>query len=223
MTRATPPTSSLPAQAERLVALGVPSLAGISADRLRDHARALAAESGDGRGDGGAVLAVHPSLLSAAQLTTLMRRDGKAGFVVVDMTDLADFTPTDDITLPDAPLYLLDDVTRGDDMLDWTPTEAHAELTTRGRTPLTVSEGVSWVLQQPEVLEPGRCFMCIGSRRTKPTGGLDSRTPAVWISGGTGRDGAGNKGAPKVGWCWANNHHTWLGFASTSGRRGPVG
>lgn len=217
-----PIASSVTAQAERLVALRVPEFAGIGADQLRDHARTLVAESGDGRDEGGAVLAVHPSLLSAARLAALMRRDGKAGFVVVDMTDLADFTPTDDITLPDAPLYLLDDVTRGDDMLDWTPTDAHAELTARGRTPLTVSEGISWALQQPDALEPGACFMCIGSRKPKPTGGLDSRTPALWISGGTGRDGKENKGAPKVGWCWAGNHHTWLGFASTSGRRGPV-
>ena len=213
---------SIDEQAERLVALRVPEFAGIGADQLRDHARTLVAESGDGRDEGGAVLAVHPSLLSAARLAALMRRDGKAGFVVVDMTDLADFTPTDDITLPDAPLYLLDDVTRGDDMLDWTPTDAHAELTARGRTPLTVSEGISWVLQQPDALEPGACFMCIGSRKPKPTGGLDSRTPALWISGGTGRDGKENRGAPKVGWCWAGNHHTLLGFASTSGRRGPV-
>ena len=41
-----------------------------------------------------------------------------------------------------------------------------------------------------------------------------ARTPAIWISGGTGRDGAQNTGAPKVGWCWHNNHHSWLGFAS---------
>ncbi|AWH92621.1 DUF5701 family protein [Dietzia lutea] len=230
MTRVTSPVSttassvasSVAAQAERLVTLGVPELAGISADQLRDHARALAAGPGDGRDGGGAVLAVHPALLSATRLAARMRRDGKAGFVVVDMTDLADFTPTDDITVPDAPLYLLDDVTRGDDMLDRAPTDAHAELAARGRTPLTVSEGISWVLQQPDALEPGACFMCIGSRKPKPTGGLDSRTPALWISGGTGRDGKENRGAPKVGWCWAGNHHTWLGFASTSVRWGPV-
>lgn len=29
-----------------------------------------------------------------------------------------------------------------------------------------------------------------------------------------GRDGSANRGAPKVGWCWARNRHTWLGFAS---------
>lgn len=55
--------------------------------------------------------------------------------------------------------------------------------------------------------------MTIASRR--PTAkGLDVRTPALWISGGTGRDGSQRKGAPKVGWCRHNNRHTWLGFAS---------
>jgi hypothetical protein len=61
--------------------------------------------------------------------------------------------------------------------------------------------------------------MTIGSRRRKPGGSLDARTPAVWISNGTGRDGRANHNAPKVGWCWAGNRHTWLGFASASGRK----
>ncbi len=75
------------------------------------------------------------------------------------------------------------------------------------------------MLQQPDRLEPNKCFMTIGSR--KPTArGLDARTPAIWISGGTGRDGVARRGAPKVGWCWAGNRHTWLGFASTGGRGG---
>ncbi|WP_347238934.1 DUF5701 family protein [Dietzia sp. CW19] len=219
------------AQADRLVELGVPELGGITAGRLREHAAALedaaledAVLDGAARaaapGPGRPVLAVHPSFVSTARLATLLRRGGRAGFVVVDMSDLAEFTPTDDVRVPDAPLYLVRDVTRDDDMLGWTPTDAHAELARRGRTPLTISEGVSWLLQQPEMLEPGRCFMCIGSRKRKADGALDARTPALWISGGTGRDGRENKGAPKVGWCWANNHHTWLGFASTAGRVG---
>ncbi|PWZ72351.1 hypothetical protein DD902_13405, partial [Staphylococcus pseudintermedius] len=87
---------------------------------------------------------VHPSLLPTARLATLMRRHGKAGFVVVDMTDLAEFVPTDDVHVPDAPLYLVGDVTRDDDMLDWTPTDAHTELGVRGRTPLPVSGGIRW-------------------------------------------------------------------------------
>lgn len=220
-----PSPLTITGQTERLIELGVPTLAGLSDDQLRAHAAGLLDSHDRSDQDVRAArtaLAVHPSLVPTARLAELMRREGKAGFVVVDMSDLADFTPTDDITLPDAPLYLVDDVTRGDDMLGWTPADAHPELTARGRTPLTISEGVSWLLQQPETLEPGACFMCIGSRKRKAAGGLDSRTPALWISGGTGRDGRGNKGAPKVGWCWAGNHHTWLGFASTSGRRGPA-
>ena len=55
--------------------------------------------------------------------------------------------------------------------------------------------------------------MTIGSRK-KTRAGLDTRAPAIWISGGTGRDGARRKGAPKVGWCWEGNRHTWLGIAS---------
>ncbi len=60
--------------------------------------------------------------------------------------------------------------------------------------------------------------MTIGSRLRKTSGALDARTPAVWISNGTGRDGAARRNAPKVGWCWSGNRHTWLGFASATGR-----
>jgi hypothetical protein len=60
--------------------------------------------------------------------------------------------------------------------------------------------------------------MTIGSRLRKPDGRLDSRTPALWLSNGSGRDGTERRGAPKVGWCWAGNRHTWLGFASAAGR-----
>lgn len=219
------PTGPVPltVQAERLVALGVHTMAGMSADQLRTHAEALdGAVAGQQPVPGrGPVLAIHPAAVPTADLATLLRREGKPGFVVVDMTDLAEFTPTDDVEVPDSPLYLICDVSRGDDMLDQTPTEAHAELARQGRTPLTIGEGVSWLLQESAALEPGKCFMCIGSRKRKARGGLDARTPAVWISGGTGRDGRERKGAPKVGWCWAGNHHTWLGFASTAGRVAP--
>jgi hypothetical protein len=65
-------------------------------------------------------------------------------------------------------------------------------------------------------------FMTIGSRREKDSRRLDARTPAIWISNGTGRDAAANRNAPKVGWCWAGNRHTWLGFASAAGRHTPL-
>ena len=62
------------------------------------------------------------------------------------------------------------------------------------------------------------CFLTIGSRPVKAGGRLDARTPALRISNGTGRDGAARRHAPKVGWCWAGNRHTWLGFASAASR-----
>jgi hypothetical protein len=92
-------------------------------------------------------------------------------------------------------------------LTNWSPNGALPAIEGAGRTPLALNEGLHWLLQCPEVLERGRCFMTIGSRRRKPDGGLDSRTPAVWISNGTGRDGATNRDAPKVGWCWAGNRH----------------
>jgi hypothetical protein len=106
-------------------------------------------------------------------------------------------------------------------MNNWTPDEALPAILAAGRTPLTLTEAIHWLLQQPDALERNHCFMTIGSRRRKDTGRLDARTPAIWISNGTGRDGAANRDAPKVGWCWAGNRHPWLGFASASARHSP--
>jgi hypothetical protein len=136
---------------------------------------------------------------------------------VVDMPDVDEFVPRADVAVPSGPLYVVAGIDRGDDMLNWSPDEALPEIVGRGRTPLTISEGICWLLQEPERLERNRCFMTIASRKPKPRG-MDARTPAIWISGGTGRDGRERRGAPKVGWCWAGNRHTWLGFASAESR-----
>lgn len=195
---------------DRLLALGLPELVGVTPATFIGYAARLPSEG---------VLALHPSLVPAATLARLLQREGKPGFVVVDMTDLEEFVAQPGTEPPDAPLYVLEGLERGDDLLNCSPNEALPELVSRGRSPLTVHEGISWLLQQPEVLEPNRCFMTIGSRKPAARGkGLDSRTPAIWISNGTGRDGMDRNGAPKVGWCWAGNRHTWLGFASVTGR-----
>ena len=196
-------------QIDRLVELGIHELAGVTAAELREHASGL-------HGDG--VVCIHPSLLGPSRLAPLLRLDDKPGFVVEDMHDLDEFGPIGEVDVPARPLYLVDEIDRGDDLAGWTPNAALPEILGRGRRPLTISEGISWLLQDPGQLEPNQCFMCIGSR--KPNGRrLDARAPAIWISRGTGRDGTSRRGAPKVGWCWAGNHHTWLGFASTPRRR----
>ena len=204
------PLPSPSAQAERLVALGVHELAGLSATDLRDAAAAA--------GPDGALLVVHPSLVPASRLAPLVEREGSRAFVVADMTDVDAFAPIEPATPPAGPVHLVDGVDRGDALANRSPDEALVEITAQGRTPLTLAEGLHWLLQQPEALARNRCFMTIGSRLRRPDGRLDTRTPALWLSNGTGRDGRERRGAPKVGWCWAGNRHTWLGFASGTGR-----
>ncbi|MET9427339.1 DUF5701 family protein [Streptomyces sp. NPDC003036] len=206
---------TLSAQAERLIELGVHELAGLSAEEVRAYA-----EGAHRVGvDGDVLLAVHPDRVPASALASLLRRAGKPGFVVADMHDVDDFAPVGPMELPDTPLYVVTGLDRGDDMANWTPEEALPALTAKDRTPLVLTEGIHWVLQQPEALERNHCFMTIGSRLRKANGTFDARTPAIWISNGTGRDGRERRDAPKVGWCWWGNRHTWLGFGSATGRR----
>ncbi|MQA36091.1 DUF5701 family protein [Modestobacter roseus] len=206
------PLPSLPDQAARLIALGVPELTGLSAAALTAAAD----------GPAGALLVVHPELLPPSRLVPLVQREGRPAFVVADMTDVDDFTPIDAAAVPDAPIHLVHAPDRGDELANRSPDEALPAITGRGSSPLTLTEGLHWVLQQPAALERNRCFMTIGSRLRRPDGRLDTRTPALWLSNGTGRDGRERRHAPKVGWCWAGNRHTWLGFASTAGRSVPV-
>jgi hypothetical protein len=105
-------------------------------------------------------------------------------------------------------------------MRNWSPDEALPEITGRARTPLTVSEGVCWLLQSPEQLEPNHCFMTIGSRKPAARGGLDARTPAIWISGGTGRDGKERRGGPRsAGAGRATDTPGWASLAAARAAR----
>lgn len=200
---------SPPEQAERLIDLGVHHIANLSAPTLRAAGKVAPP---------GTLLVVHPDLAPVSALAPMISLNGKSGFVVTDMTDADAFTPIESVTVPAAPLYALTQLDRGDTMANWSPDEALPAILASSRTPLTLAEGVHWLLQVPAVLERGHCFMTIASRRPRPNGALDARTPALWISNGTGRDGKANRDAPKVGWCWAGNRHTWLGFASAASR-----
>jgi Family of unknown function (DUF5701) len=203
------PLPSVLDQLERLIALGLHRYAG-PADELRSTVRHSAEDRG--------LLVIRHDLAPASLLASTLRIGGRPAFVVSDMSDVDDFVPIASLLMPASPIYVLHDLDRGDDMANWSPDEALAAIQSAGRTPLTLTEGLHWLLQRPDVLQRGHCFMTIGSRQHKPDGSLDARTPAVWISNGTGRDGRANRNAPKVGWCWAGNRHTWLGFASAGSR-----
>ena len=95
----------------------------------------------------------------------------------------------------------------------WTPapgpsasgrTDALPVLLGAGRSPLTIDEGVALVTHFPKVLTTRNAFQSLGSRAA------NKRVPSFWVS----------KGAPRLGWCWAGNPHTWLGAASAAARYG---
>src|SRR4051794_6772712 len=151
------PVPSLPpltAQAERLIELGVHELAAVPATELRAAAASEAP---------GPLLVIHPDRAPASVLAPLVRHRDKPGFVVVDMADVDDFQPVAPESIPAAPVYLADDVARGDEFANWSPDEAGPALAAADRSPLLLTEGLYWLLQQPESLERNHCFMTIGS------------------------------------------------------------
>ncbi|MEU8005757.1 DUF5701 family protein [Catellatospora sp. NPDC049111] len=205
----TAPLPALGEQARRVVELGLHEAAGLTAGQVHEAAAV---------GVPDALLVIHPGRVRPSALAPLLERDGKPGFVVEDMTDVDAFAPIEAAVPPESALYLVHGVDRGDAMANWSPDEALPAIAGAGRTPLLLTEGILWLLQQPDALERNGCFMTIGSRLRRANGSLDARTPALWISNGTGRDGSARRHAPKVGWCWAGNRHTWLGFASAAER-----
>jgi hypothetical protein len=152
------------------------------------------------------VLVVSALLVPADELVPLTTLVGGSAPGVVDRNHgkegLAAYQPLPELDVPEAPVYLLVDVQRGEEFCGVRPADALPTILARGRTPLTIHEGVAFVTQFPEVLEKNQCFMLSGSRRG------DRRVPALWISGK----------APKLGWCWEGNPHTWLGMASAGSR-----
>jgi Family of unknown function (DUF5701) len=198
-------------QVDRLVELGYPGLAGIKEDTFRDRleplrtaAEALDAAAGEERpGHTTYVVVVTRDVVDPYATVPLLSLRGKAG--VIDRNhapgDLATYDPLPELSVPGA-TYLLVDVDRGEEFCGVRPDEALPVIRGRGRTPLTIDEGIAVVTLAPRLLEKNACFMLSGSRRH------DRRVPALWIS----------QGAPKLGWCWDGNPHSWLGVASAGSR-----
>jgi hypothetical protein len=218
--------AELDRQVDRLIELGYGALTGLGDGGLRAAVEPLRAPVGAWTSAMPApqppavpfVVVVAPRLAPPAAtmpLITRGTRSPKPGFVSPDTQDIDRFGPIDGLAVPDAEAYLLVDVHRGDEYLGQRPDEALPQITALGRTPLTVAEGIALVTLFGQVLEKNRCFMLLGSRCG------DRRVPALWISGGSARDGGtARRGAAKLGWCWAGNHHTWLGHASAAERVG---
>ena len=214
---------TLHAQADRLVALGYPGLAGLDEaafralvaplerglDRLMSHEHGASDRRPAPAGEVPFLLVVTRDLVRPELTVPLLRLAGSDRPGRVDHNhaegDLATYHPLEDLDVPSGPVYLLTGVQRGEEFCGVRPEEALPVIRSRGRTPLTIDEGIALVTQVPEALERNRCFMLSGSRRE------DRRVPALWISAR----------APRLGWCGDGNPHDWLGVASAAGRIGP--
>ena len=211
-----PPIATFQQQIDRLVTLGYPELADRTGDQLRalveplrGRAEALGSEATPSQVP--FVLVLTRDLVAPEKTMPLLRLWGPRGPGArpgrVDRNhaegDLAGYHPIEGGEPPGA-AYLLVDVERGEEFCDVRPEDATNVVRERGRSPLTIDEGIALVTHRPDLLEKNRCFMLAGSRRH------DRRVPALWIS----------EQAPKLGWCWDGNRHTWLGTASARSRLG---
>jgi hypothetical protein len=204
-------TSEFDRQLDQLVALDYPGLAGLDEDSFRELIEPLRAITPLAMADEQSnshvpwVIVVDERLISPEPLIPLLRLAGGTRPGVLDRNfdeGLASYRPLDALGVPSGGAYLLVGIDRGEEFCNVRPEDALPVITGRGRTPLTISEGIALVTQYPRVLERNKCFMLSGSRRQ------DRRVPALWIS----------TKAPKLGWCWDGNPHTWLGTASAASR-----
>lgn len=203
----TPSTThaELDRQLATLHRLGYPELAGMAAGDFDDLVTPLRARLEDRDVEPGTipfVLVVSSALVPTVAAVERWWVEGRAGWT--DMGDeLAGYRPVPDVAIPVTEVYLLLDVDTGSSTLNVRPDDALPLVVAAGRSPLTIDEGVAVVTHHPDVFTVHNAFQALGSRAA------NRRVPSFWMS----------KGAPRLGWCWAGNPHTWLGAGSAAARR----
>ena len=197
-------TDELARQTDVLVSLGYPEVVREQAAALLDPLRARLGDEVGSTPEGASFVVVPgPALVPVSARVPLLRHKDRAGTLSRHFADVDTFRPV--VEVPDAPAYAVVGVERGEEFCGVRPAEAADVLTSRGRTMLTMEEGLAFLHVVPEALEKSKCFHTGASR------GTDRRVPALWIS----------DRAPHLGWCWEHNHHTWLGVASAERRVTP--
>ncbi|MBE1533182.1 DUF5701 family protein [Actinomadura algeriensis] len=203
-------------QVDNLVQHEYPAMAGMTPERFHELVaplRPVAVNAGNLDHDPGAgrlpfLLVVQRQVVPIERTMPRTTLHGKAKPGFVDRSfepgSLERFVAVKEIDLTDRPAYLLFGIERGEEFCGAVPNDAMDTIAARGRTLLTIEEGIAVITHFPEVLVKNKCFSLGGSRCG------DRRVPAIWIS----------QNAPKLGWCWERNPHTWLGMASAAHRNG---
>ncbi|MBW3079731.1 DUF5701 family protein [Bifidobacterium simiiventris] len=200
-------------QLDRLVALGYPDVADISAAAFRALAHPLIAaleqcdpDADDPRYRLGTDILLIPTreLVSPESLIARTSINRMAGFTTMPPRDIASFLPQDGFEPPEGPFYLVVEPHTGTCYINREPDVARKLIDSDERTPLTLEEGLAIATQHPEWLLEKNGFNLLGSRSA------DGRVPSIWMS----------QNAPRLGAVWPNSRHTWLGNAYCMSRRG---
>lgn len=195
-------------QLETLISKDYPGLAGMSTERFTSYVEQLRgllpAASASTEEAIPFVIVIKSDLVPTGPAVRRFLVRDRAGWTDMD-DEIGSYKPIDGVDVPGPPAYLMVDVDTGRATLNVGPRDALPLITAAGRTPLTIDEGVALVTHYPDILKARNCFQALGSRAD------NKRVPSFWIS----------KGAPRLGWCWAGNPHTWLGAGSAAARYGP--
>jgi hypothetical protein len=192
-------------QSDVLVSLGYAEEVRAASTALLEPLRSRLGERVTSAPEGASfVLVPGPALAPVSARVPMLRLKERAGTLSRHFADVDTFGPVVDV--PETPVYAVVGVERGEEFCGVRPAEAAEVLAGRGRTMLTMEEGLAFLHAVPAALEKNKCFHTGASR------GTDKRVPALWIS----------DKAPHLGWCWEQNHHTWLGVASAAERVTPA-
>jgi hypothetical protein len=198
-------TAELERQLDNLIRLGYPALMGTNETELRSAVENFSSSlpgASNVEPEDHIPFVIVPAAAPLRESALLMTKDDRPAALMIEDDHLGLYAPIEAVTIPDAPVYLLADIDTGSELTNVTPEAALATITGRGRTPLTIAEGIALVTQRPDMLRKNKCFSLLASRRG------NQQVPAIWIS----------QRAPKLGWCWDRNPHTWLGSASAGAR-----
>jgi len=191
-------------QLDRIVALGYPDVADMSAAAFRALAEPLIGALEHSDLGSNILLVPTRELVSPESLIARTSINRMAGFTTMPPRDIASFLPQDGFMPPEGPFYLVVDPHTGTCYINREPDVARKLIDSDERLPLTLEEGLAIATQHPEWLLEKDGFNLLGSRSA------DGRVPSIWMS----------QNAPRLGAVWPNSKHTWLGNAFCMARPG---
>lgn len=203
------------AQLERLVELGYSAACGLSEPEFREWLSPLVSADAEdfydpATGRVSALLVIRQGRVPAEFAMRQVVVRGKEGYVDMNPTTPETFAEIDSVTTPDADAYLVHDFNPGDEFRDLPPSEAMPRILKAGRSPVTIDEALAAAVLHAALVADKHAFSILASRSQAPR--VTESVPAIWIS----------RGAPRLGWCWNNNPHSWLGSASCGARSAPA-